>query len=172
MSPIGRPTSVGIRLSSFSAAGVKRRMRRSGPTMTMAICDAAEQVDEVVVEPAQLLVAVVQLVVDGGQLLVARLDLLLGGLQLLVGALQLLVGRLHLLVGGLQLFVGGLLLLDQRLQVLARGRQLLLQRHGLRVLLRPARWRPTGRGAAVQGLALRRHRTSTSRIRLRLGRFP
>ena len=89
--------------------------------------DAAEQVDEVVVDPVQLRVAVVQLVVDGGQLFVARLDLLLGGLQLFVGALQLLVGRLDLLVGGLQLLVGGLLLLDHRLQVLAGGGQLLRQ---------------------------------------------
>ena len=38
MSAIGRPMSPGIRLSSFSASGVKRRMRRSGPTMTIGIC--------------------------------------------------------------------------------------------------------------------------------------
>ncbi len=83
--------------------------------------DAAKQVDEVVVDPVQLRVAVVQLVVDGGQLFVARLDFLLGGFQLFVRALQLLVGRLDLLVGGLQFLVGGLLLLDQRLQILAGG---------------------------------------------------
>ncbi len=136
MSLIGRPTSAGIRLSSFSATGVKRRMRRSAPSITIAICDAGEQVHEVVVAAAQLEVAVLELLVDGGQLLVARLDLLLRGLELLVDALQLLVGRLHLLVGGLELLVGGLLLLDDRLQVLARGRQLLLQRG--RALARPS----------------------------------
>ena len=38
MWPIGRPMSAGIRLSTFSAIGVKRRMRRSALTMTMAIC--------------------------------------------------------------------------------------------------------------------------------------
>ena len=89
--------------------------------------DAAEEVEQVVVEQAQLRVAVLQLVVDRGQLFVARLDLLLGGLQLFVEALQLLVGRLRLLIGGLQLFVGALLLLDHRLQVVARRGQLLRQ---------------------------------------------
>ena len=38
MSPIGRPMSAPIRLKSFSAMGVKRRMRRSRHTMTIATC--------------------------------------------------------------------------------------------------------------------------------------
>ena len=37
---MGRPTSPGIRLSISWAVGLNRRMRRSGPSMTMAICTA------------------------------------------------------------------------------------------------------------------------------------
>ena len=35
--PIGRPTSAGMILRTFSAMGVKRRMRRSLSTITMGI---------------------------------------------------------------------------------------------------------------------------------------
>ena len=40
---MGRPTSVEIRFSTFSAMGVKRRMRRSLVTNTMAICTPASR---------------------------------------------------------------------------------------------------------------------------------
>lgn len=89
--------------------------------------DAADEVDQIIVELVQLQVAVLQLVIDRSQLLVARLDLLLGRLELFVDALELLVGRLHLLIGGLQLFVGGLLLLDHRLEEFTGSGQLLGQ---------------------------------------------
>ena len=116
---IGRPTSAGIRFSTFSAIGVKRRMRRSSLTITMAICTLPSRLTRSLLTRRQLLVARVQLLVDGVELLVGRLQLLLGGVELLVGRLQLLVAREDLLVGRLQLLVGGLELLDDRLQVLA-----------------------------------------------------
>ncbi len=37
MSPIGRPTSVGIRFMTFRAVGVKRRMHKSFPTMIIGV---------------------------------------------------------------------------------------------------------------------------------------
>ena len=162
---IGRPTSVGSRFSTASAGGVKRRIRRSLPTMTTGMLDAGEQVHEVVVDLSQLHVAVLELLVDRGQLLVGRLQLLLGRLQLLVGALQLLVAREDLLVGRAQLLVGGVLLLDHRLQVLLRRGQLL--RGSLHQLARrpsragpPARLRRRGAGC---GASLRRRPPGTGR---------
>src|SRR5262249_19883097 len=86
-----------------------------------------QQVDQVVVDLAQLEIAVLQLIVDGGQFFVAGLDFLLGSFQLFIDALQFFVGGLHFLVGGLQLFVGGLLLLDDGLEILAGGGVLLVQ---------------------------------------------
>ena len=70
MWPMARPSRPGIRFSTFSAIGVKRRMRRSRADDHDGDLDAAEQVDEVAVDAAQLVVAAVQLLVDGVQLLV------------------------------------------------------------------------------------------------------
>ena len=78
------------------------------------------KVDQVVVEPIELVIAMAHLLVDGGQLLVGRLEFLLARLQLLVDGLELFVGGLNLLVGGLEFLVGGLVLLLQRLEVFAR----------------------------------------------------
>ena len=93
---------------------------------------AGEQVVDVVVEPGELGVTILELLVGRGQLLVDRLQLLFRGLQLFVRALQLLVGREYFLVGRFELLVRRILIFDRRLQVFARGRQLAAKR--LRVL--------------------------------------
>ncbi len=116
---------------------------------------AAEQVDQVVAEQAQLPVAVLQLLVEGRQLFVARLELFLGGLELLVEALQLLVAGEDLFIRRLQLFVGAALVLDDRLQVLLRRRQLLFQPHHLAVRLAPGQAR-RGRRCGLDGRLFRR----------------
>src|SRR5579872_903400 len=85
-----RPISAGIRLSNFCADGVKRRMRRSFPTMTTGI-HVREQVQQIVVGHGELGITVLQFLVERGQFFIARLQLLLGGLQFFVRALQLLV---------------------------------------------------------------------------------
>ena len=122
---MGRPTSAGSRFRTFPAAGVNRRMRRSTPTTTIGTLRAAEEVGQVVVEPGQFHVPVLELLVDRRQLFVDRLELFLGRLQLLVGALQLLVAGEDLLVGRFQLLVGGVLLLDDRLEVVPHRGELL-----------------------------------------------
>ena len=116
MWPIGRPMSSGHQVQD--ALGHRReaadaQVARDDDDRDL---DAAEQVHEVAVDPAELVVAAVQLLVHRVELLVGRLQLLLGGVELLVGRLQLLVARQDLLVGGLQLLVRGFELLDDRLQ--------------------------------------------------------
>src|SRR4029450_1131138 len=142
MSEIGRPTSVAMRLSSFSAIGVNRRIRRSGPRMTMGSWTLARRwTKSLLLWPSSTL-RFWSSSLTVAQLLVAGLYFFLGSLDLLVDALQLLVGRLHFLVGGLQLLVGRLLLLDDGLQVFAGSGQFLeepLRLTLLRLLLgRPA----------------------------------
>src|SRR5207244_3241544 len=122
---------------------------------------AREQVREVAVHPAQLIVAAVQLLVHRVELLVGRLELLLGGVQLLVRALQLLVARQRLLVRRLQLLVRRLELLDGRLQVLAVRSQLPLElanprslapggRPAVSLARRASAWRPTLLGLLLE----------------------
>ena len=158
MWPIERSRSAGIRFSTFSAIGVKRRMRRSPLTITMAIWTLPSRLIRSLLTRLSSSLRDVQLLVDGVQLLVGRLQLLLGGVELLVGALQLLVARQDLLVGRLQLLVGGFELLDDRLQVLAAGGQLALQQ------LRDAAGRlATAGGAGSRSVGAARPRARPSR---------
>ena len=143
---IGRPTSAGIRLSTFSAAGVKRRIRRSSPTITIAICTLASRFTRSLLTRVSSSLRAWSSSLSVFELLVGRLQLLLGGLQLLVGRLQLLVAREDLLVRRLQLLVGGLHLLDDRLQVFARRGQLLLELRDAPAARRRLRARPPPRG--------------------------
>ena len=95
MSPSGRPMSVPMRLSTFSAGGVNRRIRSSRSTMTIGRLTPWIRLDRSSLSRPSSTMRVPQLVVDGGQLLVGRVHLLLGGLELLVGALELLVDALR-----------------------------------------------------------------------------
>ncbi len=88
---------------------------------------AHQQVDHVIVEVVQFLVAVLQLLVDGRQFLVHRLKLFLGGFQFFVRALQFFVAGKDFFVGGAQLLARRILLFDHRLQVFMRRDKLLLQ---------------------------------------------
>ena len=125
-SVIGRPISVGMMFRMRPAIGVKRRMRRSLESITIAMLTLASRLFRSSLVLAEFEVAVLQLLVDRGQLLIGRLHFLFGGLQLLVDALQLLVAGEDLLVGRLQFLVGRALFLDDRLQVLAGCDQFLL----------------------------------------------
>ena len=114
MCAIERSRSAGIRLSTLSAIGREAADPQVAADDDDGNLHAADQVDEVAVDAAQLVVARLQLIVDRVQLFVGRLQFLLGGVELLVGALQLLVARQDLFVRRLQLLVGGLELLDDR----------------------------------------------------------
>src|SRR5207249_8136293 len=81
--------------------------------------NAAEQVDQIVVDLAQFQIPVLRFFVDRSELFVGRLNLFFGCFQLFVNTLQFFVGRLHLFVRRLQLLVRRLLLLDYGLQVLS-----------------------------------------------------
>ena len=83
--------------------------------------DVGEEVGQVVVDLAELGVAILQFLVEGGQFLVGGLQLFLGGFQLLVGALEFLVAGLNFLVGRFELLVGGFLFLDDGLERFAGG---------------------------------------------------
>ncbi len=116
---------------------------------------AAQQVDQVAVGPAQLLVAAVQFLVDGVEFLVGGLQFLAGGVQLFIGALQLLVAGEDLLIGGLELLVGGFEFLDDGLEVFAAGGQFVLELLGAGVALAlgPAfGWAPGRAGHGLRGV--------------------
>ena len=107
--------------------------------------DARENVDQIVVRIAELMVSVLQLLVHRLELLVARLQLLLRGLDLLVARLQLLVRRLQLLVRDAELL----------------ARREMLRHHGVKVLLgrgelvtQPLDHRATGGDGLALALAL------------------
>ena len=71
-----------------------------------------DEVEEIVVDAAELVDLGIEFAIDGIQLLIDGLDFFLGGLQLLVGRLQLFVDRQDLFVGGLELFGGGFIFVD------------------------------------------------------------
>ncbi len=116
---------------------LRRRREAANPQVAADHDDrdihADQQIDQVVVHPRQLGIAVPQLVVDRDQLFVSGLRLFLGHLQLFVGALELFIGRKDFLVGAFQFLVGVFVLLDDRLQVLADAGQLLLKLRNLLV---------------------------------------
>ena len=86
-----------------------------------------EQIQEIAVDQADLLVPDLKLVIDGGQLFIRRLQLFLRRLQLLVHALELFVARHQLLVGRAEIVIGASVLLDESLQVLLGRSELVLQ---------------------------------------------
>ena len=127
MSSSGRPRSAGTTFRMLL------RLGREAADPAFAVededrdVDGGQQVQEIAVDLADLLIAAVELVVDGGQLLVGRLQLFLRRLQLLVHALELFVPGDQLLVGRAEIVVRPAVLLDERLQVLLRRRELVLE---------------------------------------------
>ena len=154
--PIGRPTSPGMRLNSCSAVGVKRRIARSLPTMTIGMSTLPSRLTRSLLTRVSSSLRECSSSLTRVQLLVGALQLFLGGVELLVRALQLFVARQDLFVGRLQLLVGGFELLDDRLQVLAAGRQLAAQIADARVGLvarraAPARFSGRASGRTLAG---------------------
>ncbi len=94
---------------------------------------AIQQIDQIVAELGQLLVAVLDFFVDRIKLFVGRFQFFLRGLQFLVGALQFLVAGLNFFVGRLQLFVGRFLRFDDRLQIFLGAGEFLLELRDLDV---------------------------------------
>ena len=143
MWPMARSRSAGIRFSTFSAIGVKRRMRRSALTITMAIWTLARRLIRSLLTrlSSSLRPCSSSLTVFSSSLVDCSSSFAVSSSSLV--RLQLLVARQDLLVGRLQLLVGGFELLDDRLQVLAAGRQLALQQ------LRGAAAFAAARGAGI-----------------------
>ena len=95
---------------------------------------AVQQIDQIVAQLRQLMVAMLDFFVDGVQLFIGRFEFFFRGLQFFIGALQFFVAGLNFFVGRLQLLVGGFLRLDDGLQIFLGAGQFLLELRNLDVL--------------------------------------